>query len=351
MSGNALRRIGLIGYPLGHSRSPQMQQAALDALRIPARYELWEMPPSGLPQRVASLRAPEMLGANVTIPYKTAVIPLLDSMTPEARRQAGAINTIVREETPRGVQLVGHNTDVMAVMRVLNEQAALTRAHRMLVLGAGGAAQAALGVAVERGLEPWVAARKRDAAREALAMLWARTHDLGGSAHPQRDMPEDWRRHALGLPTTEPENDDEPPALGRHMAERQQARREALRAALAETDILVNATPVGTRDPLASPIPLELLSELPHHAFVLDMVYNPPETALVRAARASGRRATGGLSMLLYQGAAAFTLWTMHEAPLQVMREALGLPDAAPDDTDDIELGLPTHAGERVGSG
>ena len=166
---------------------------------------------------------------------------------------------------------------------------------RLLVLGAGGAAQAALGAALLRGLEPWVAARRLVAAEDALAALYARqsvaSRPLGGHA---------WQAHALDL--------NDAAALGQ---------------ALRETQVLVNATPIGTRDPDAAPLPLELLRLLPEEAFTLDMVYNPPETALVRAARALGRRASGGFDMLVYQGAAAFTLWTNQPAPVAVMREAL----------------------------
>lgn len=288
----------LIGHPVVHSRSPAMQQAAFDAAGIEARYEVWDTSPKKLADRIAALRRPEMLGANVTIPHKTAVMPLLDSVVPEALRHAGAVNTIVRQETPAGVRLVGHNTDVTALRRVLAEHDAWTGGRRMLVLGAGGAAQAALGVARMEGAEVWVAARRVDAARAALDALWRREHSEAREA----PCPDEWLAHGLDL-----------------------ADEDALAPALAQTNVLVNATPVGTRDAEAIPLPAALLRQLPASAFVLDMVYNPPETLLVRTARSAGRRATGGLTMLLYQGAEAFTLWTHHDAPLRVMRAALGL--------------------------
>lgn len=289
--------IGLIGHPVAHSRSPLMQQAALDALGIPARYELWDTPADQLAQRVAALRASGVLGANVTIPHKLAVMPLLDAITPEARRHVGAVNTIVRADLDGQVRLVGHNTDLAAIVRVLDEHGAWDGPRRMLVLGAGGAAQAALGAALLRGLEPWVAARQPMRARAALEALWIRTH-LEDPAPPA--MPGAWHDHAVDL-----------------------ADANALAAALAETGVLVNATPVGTSDALASPVDVALLRHLPRAAFVFDLVYTPPETAIVRAAWAAGLRATGGVPMLLYQGAAAFTLWTGREAPLAVMRAAL----------------------------
>jgi shikimate dehydrogenase len=317
----AIRRLGLIGHPVAHSRSPAMQQAALDALGIPARYELWDTTPEQLAARVASLRGPEALGANVTIPYKSAVVPLLDAIAAEARRAAGVVNTIVREETQSRVRLVGHNTDVLALSRILAEEARWGSAHgearRVLVLGAGGAARAAIGAAQELGAAVYVAARRIEAALEALEDCWRREHE----AHEELDthttvgrqdvppLPPAWRARALAL--------DDTARLA-----------EALRGA----DVLFQATSVGMgvaegsdKGVAESPIALELLASLPAHAYVFDLVYAPPRTPLVRTALALGLRATGGLPMLLYQGAAAFTLWTGCPAPLDAMRAALGL--------------------------
>jgi shikimate dehydrogenase len=167
----------------------------------------------------------------------------------------------------------------------------------MLVLGAGGAAQAALAVALLEHGDVRLAVRHVAAARAVLDAFWQRAH----AAQPQQP-PEDQHTRVISL-------SDE----------------RALANVLTQTDILINATPVGTGDPEASPLDTTLLRQLPPSAFVFDMVYNPPETALVRAARSAGRRATGGLLMLLYQGAEAFTLWTHTDAPLEVMRHALGL--------------------------
>ncbi|HEU5439065.1 MAG TPA: shikimate dehydrogenase [Ktedonobacterales bacterium] len=313
-----LHLVGLIGFPVGHSLSPRMQQAAFDALGISARYVLWETPPTELPARVAALREPEILGANVTIPHKAAVPPLLDETT-EGARLVGAVNTIVRIETTSGVRLAGHNTDVPGLRRALAELGAWTSPpgplshgergagapgdvhqvgtsvvseekgkdghRRMLVLGAGGSARAALAVARLEGAVVWVAARQLDAAR---ALLGAGTAASAGAldlADPAR-----------------------------------------LAEALAETDVLINTTPAGMGDPDAAPLPLDLLAHLPADAVVFDLVYAPPETALVRATRARGLRASGGLPMLLYQGAEAFTLWTGRPAPVEAMRAAISEP-------------------------
>lgn len=305
------RCVGLIGHPLDHSRSPAMQQAAFDALRLDIRYDLWDTSSGDLHKRVEALRQPDMLGANVTIPHKLSVMGYLDHHSATARYFAGAVNTIVREETPHGVRLVGHNTDLTALLRILDEQRVWRPDLRALVLGAGGGAQAALGAILLRGGEPWVAARKRSNARQALEALYARRQEAGretsavggaSGAFPVGPYtpPDHLKSFALALDDT-----------------------DAIARALGETRLLINATPIGTRDPQATPIPMDLLRRLPRDVFILDMVYNPPETALVRGAHAIGLRATGGLSMLLYQGAEAFTLWTGYEAPLAVMRQAL----------------------------
>jgi shikimate dehydrogenase len=300
MSTTPQQRLGLIGHPIAHSRSPAMQQAALDALGIPAHYELWDTPPRMLKSRVAALRQPGMLGANITIPHKSAVVSLLDEVTPEARRHVGAVNTIVREEGARQVRLIGHNTDLMAISRVLDEHDAWQGPRRMLVIGAGGAAQAALGYALLHEAEAWIAVRHPKRGQAALQALWERQHlEVPASL---AKMPVAWRERILDLGNI-----------------------DSLNIVLAGTGILVNATPIGTDDPQRSPLALDLLRLLPREAFVLDMVYAPPETALVRTARAIGLRAIGGLLMLLYQGAAAFTLWTQCEAPLAVMRAALDM--------------------------
>lgn len=309
MARDTPRRVGLIGHPVDHSRSPAMQQAAFDALRLDIRYELWDTTSGEVRKRVEAMRQPGILGANVTIPHKLAVMPYLDSHSANARYIAGAVNTIVREETPHGVRLVGHNTDITALLRILDEQRVWRPNLRALVLGAGGAAQAALGAILLRGGQPWVAARKRSAARQTLEALYARRDEAarmtsgsasGVFATGALTTPDHLKGFTIALDDT-----------------------DAIARALGETRLLINATPIGTRDPQAAPIPIDLLRRMPRDAFILDLVYNPPETALVRAAHAAGLRATGGLSMLLYQGAEAFTLWTGVDAPLAVMRAAL----------------------------
>ncbi len=285
--------VGLIGHPVSHSRSPALHQAAFAVRGVDARYELWDTPPEGLGARIATLRQPGVLGANVTIPYKSAVAPLLDRLTASARR-IGAVNTILREGEGDRVRLIGDNTDVAGLREALYEADAWRAGSRVLILGAGGAARAAMAVA-GIGVSGSGAARVRVAVRE-----------LASGRALLRDFPRPRGR------------DPGEPLLSL-------ADTEALAIALSATDLLINATSVGMGDPGATPLSAELLRQLPSGAFVFDMVYAPAETALVSTARALGLRASGGLPMLLYQGAEAFTLWTGLPAPLSAMRAALGV--------------------------
>ena len=132
-------RLGLIGDPVAHSLSPAIQQPALDALGVPARYELWPTPVADLPARIAGLRTADVLGANVTVPHKLAVMALIDEVAPLARR-AGAVNTIVN----RAGRLVGENTDVPGFAASLAAVCPDPGERPALILGAGGAARAVL---------------------------------------------------------------------------------------------------------------------------------------------------------------------------------------------------------------
>ncbi len=141
------KRIGLIGNPVGHSISPAVQQAALDHCRIDARYELWETEAEALAQRVEGLRQADCLGANVTVPHKEAVIPLLNELDPQATR-IGAVNTIVN----RDGRLHGYNTDTTGFDRALREEGGFDpRGAHIVQIGAGGAGRAVAAALVRGG--------------------------------------------------------------------------------------------------------------------------------------------------------------------------------------------------------
>jgi shikimate dehydrogenase len=274
-------RVGLIGYPLAHSISPAFQNAAFLALGLPVEYGRWETPPERLAALVAGLREPDALGANVTIPYKQAVLPLLDGVDSLAQA-VGAVNTIVHQ----GNRLIGSNTDVDGFARALCEDAGENLEGRyVVVLGAGGAARAVATAAGRAGAaEISICARRLDA---AIALVT----DLAGG--PMRFSA---TFHARALA-------------------------DAIDA-LAEADIVINATPLGTaHHPQADSLPVPV-EALPPRALVCDLVYNPPVTPWLAAAAARDLRTLNGLSMLIYQGAAAFEQWTGQSAPIAVMRES-----------------------------
>lgn len=265
------RRAGIIGHPVSHSLSPVFQQAAFAHCGLDVVYERWDTPLADLPARVANLRHPEVLGANVTVPHKEHVIPLIDEVGGLAAR-AGAVNTIVNREG----RLLGFNTDGPGFAAALRREAFFEPAGRsFLLLGAGGAAR---GIALAL-LE----------ARAAAVDIWNRTPDRAAAL--ARD---------LGAPA-------------RALADLPQ---------LAGYDCLVNCTTVGMKggpDPGGIPCPLDTASP---GLLVVDIVYAPRETPLLREAAARGLRTLDGLPMLIYQGALAFELWTGLPAPVDVMTRA-----------------------------
>ena len=279
-------RVGVIGYPIGHSVSPAFQQAALDYQSIDATYQAWEVEPGDVSRFVEGLRSRDALGVNVTVPHKEAVVAHLDAVDDWAR-DAGAVNTIVNS---RG-KLSGFNTDGAGFLRALEEDGHFSpEGCNALVIGAGGSAKAvALALARRGAASITIANRTLQRALVLAGVLEAR----GG--------------HASGIPLE--------PARG------------LLARAAARCDLLVNCTTLGMRQSWGeevSPIPAEYI---PPSALVYDLVYNPPETPLLREAARAGAATLGGLPMLVYQGASSFELWTGKEAPVEVMlkvaREAL----------------------------
>ncbi len=277
--------VGLIGDPVAHSYSPRMQQAAFDALGIKARYELWHTPAHALLERVSSLCDENYLGANVTIPHKEAILELMDKVDPLATR-IGAVNTIVH----RDGYLHGYNTDAPGLLDALHEHDIGTRQHdgtislkdyTAVLLGAGGAARgAAFALAGAQVAQLIIVNRNLERAQ----LLAAEVQQTYGNP-------------VFSL--------NDPQFLVPHTA-----------------SLIINATSVGMHDE-QTPLPAEILARFGPNTFVYDMIYNPTQTQLLCQARTMGMRSANGLSMLLHQGALAFTLWTGKPAPLDVMRAKL----------------------------
>ena len=271
-----MSQVWLIGRPVAHSLSPAMHNAAFAKLGLPHRYETKETADAELAATLDRLRRDDaVLGANVTIPHKESVLRLVDDVDDEARR-IGAVNTIVS----RGSRLVGYNTDKYGFEKALETQPRRVpgpegfpfRDARILILGAGGAARACALSLLEHGNDVDIA--NRDPARaEALA----RSIEVNGR-HP----------NVVAWP-----NGPEP------------------------GDAVVNATPIGLKGE-------EALEDVQLPMWVIDLVPTAVETPLVKRAKATDNvTVVDGLSMLLYQAARSFELWTGVSAPLEVMRAAL----------------------------
>jgi shikimate dehydrogenase len=270
-----MKRAYLLAHPAAHSLSPVMHNAAFAHLGLDARYEALDVPPERLADTVASLRDEAVYGANVTVPHKLAVMPLLDELS-EAARTIGAVNVIVNASG----RLAGHNTDASGFLVALEAEGFDVRGKRALILGAGGAARAVAYALLKAGSRVGVFNRS-EAKAAALAEAFASWGEI--------------------------ELVDE----------------VALPARVREAELLINATSVGMDKggmDHRSPLPAGVL---PERALVCDLIYRPPKTRLLRDAEAAGLKVQNGLPMLLYQGAEAFSLWTGRDAPVEVMREAL----------------------------
>jgi shikimate dehydrogenase len=261
---------GVIGWPLEYTLSPVILTAAFRHYGLDWAYFDWPVAPRDLSAAIDGIRVLQVMGANVTMPHKTAVLEFLDAASGDART-VGAVNTIHRS----GDRLVGHNTDIDGFADFITDDTGIPMAGKeTLVLGAGGAARAVV-VALDRlGLANIaIAARSPERAEEVASLA---TH-----------------ARAKAIPWTRAE------------------------AAAEESELTVNATPIGARGE----------DSLPGVRFrpgqtVVDLIYNPPATPLVGRARAAGADAWGGLGMLVHQAGGSFRIWTGQDPPLDVMSAA-----------------------------
>jgi shikimate dehydrogenase len=273
-------KYGLVGYPVKHSLSPAMQNAAFKELGIDAEYSLFEVEPKDLEDFLGSLKAKGVSGLNVTIPHKIKAREYLEkngSLDENARR-LGAVNTI----TVTADGLCGYNTDGPGFYRSLIEDLRIEpEGKNVFVLGAGGAAK-------------------------AIVMY------LGNA--PKKISVCDIDSGKTG-------------DLVKHYAKYFDAKRlhivtggDAMKAALGESDLMINATPVGMDGADPSPVDKALFHP---GLYIYDLVYNRPYTRLVKEANSAKVHAVTGLGMLLYQGAIAFEIWTGRKAPVNIMRRSL----------------------------
>jgi len=274
---------GLIGHPVKHSLSALMHNAAFSALGIAAEYRLFDVPAHGVEDllKKITMAESEIFGLNVTIPHKVLVHNYLkDSLSKEAK-MIGAVNTVCVIEEGAEKKLKGYNTDGEGFLRALKEDLKFEAQDKMVfVLGAGGAARAVI---------------------MALGEL------------PEKIFFTDLdRQKAILL-----EKDYQKYYSARHI---QRIEIEDKSDCILISDIFINATDTGMQPEDALPIEERCLHK---NMYIFDLIYNPKETKLIKLAREKGLPCINGLSMLLYQGAASFRLWTGKEPPIELMRRTL----------------------------
>lgn len=271
--------VGLVGYPLGHSLSPAMHNAAYRELGLDYEYLPFEVPPEDLPEAIGGMRALHIAGFNVTVPHKERIVPLLDEVTKLAK-VIGAVNTVENQDG----HLVGYNTDAPGFIESLREDAKFEpKKKKAVVLGAGGASRAVSTILAEVGIKSLIITDILDDKSKELADYIDSYFEI------------ECRSAEMYSPD--------------------------LQKAIAGADLLVNTTPLGMF-PKADDCPLPENVLLKKQTLVYDLVYNPTETKLLTIAKAAGCKTCSGLGMLIRQGALAFSIFTGEEPPIETMWDA-----------------------------
>ncbi|MBT9537631.1 MAG: shikimate dehydrogenase [Nitrospirae bacterium] len=265
--------LGLLGYPVEHSLSPAMHNAAFEHIGLDCCYVTFPVKPGFLKDAVRSVRALNLAGVNVTMPHKENVIPLLDKVDADASF-IGAVNTIVNSNG----KLIGYNTDGRGFMRSLSEAQISLNKKNVLILGAGGASRAIGFYLAKKASALFI----YDIDRKKAGKLIRDLNKMRKNVFPFSFQP------------------------------------SAFSHQLHDIDIIINATPLGLKK--GDPLPVDINLLKPRHV-VCDLIYK--NTPLLQRASRKGCRTLNGLGMLLWQGAFAFELWTGKKPPVEVMRKAL----------------------------
>ena len=272
--------IGVMGHPIGHTKSPVFQQAGLDALNIEETFEAWDVTPEALADKLATFRSDGFLAACVTLPHKQEVIPMVDELS-DAAQQIGAVNWIFNKNG----KLIGHNTDGTGFIRALKEKVGFeAQGVDATVFGAGGAARAVVYALKNAGIKRLtIANRTLERAQELAA------HFTEGPFKPE----------AISM------NRDE---LADHVP---------------YSGLLVNTTSLGMAGgpaELATPVTSDMISA---DAIGYDVVYAPPMTRFLREVEEAGATSAGGISMLVFQGIEGFEMATGQKAPVNTILSAI----------------------------
>ena len=263
-----MQYFGIIGYPIGHSVSPAMHNAAFKHLGLDAIYLKFEVKPENLRDAIFGAKALGFKGINVTIPHKEAVLNFVKPVG--IAKQIGAVNTI---DIPK---LEGYNTDAYGALKALESAGVEVEGKVALVVGAGGAGRAIAFILAEKGATVIVSNRTESRGLK----LAEDVRKVGDCIFYPYDKLEDLR---------------------------------------GKIDIIINATPLGMKGfEQKLPVPESIIEDV----VVFDTVYNPLETLLIRTAKKKGCKVVYGIDMLVYQGAEAFKIWTGLDAPIDVMKKA-----------------------------
>lgn len=275
-----LKVVGIFGYPIGHTLSPKMHNAAFAHLGLDYVYLPFEVKPERLGSAIEGLSGLNMVGVNITVPHKERVVEYLDELSDEARH-LGAVNTIKLD----GERLIGYNTDGEGFIKSLKLEGgcASPKGKNILLLGAGGVAKAvAISLASHGAARITIANRTLERAEELANRLEKIAPQVKATCIP------------LGGCELDKYTKD--------------------------SQIVINATSIGLKSDAMPPVNTGLFHD---GQLVYDVIYNPPKTKLLAEAELRGAKILSGLGMLIYQGALAFEIWTGEKAPVEVMRRAI----------------------------
>ena len=277
----ATKLLGVIGYPVEHSLSPLMHNRAIEELGMDYVYIPLPVAPENLAQAIAGFEAISLVGFNITIPHKQAIIPYLAEITPTAQ-MVGAVNTV--ERTDKGWK--GTNTDVEGFIAPLQTLSRDWSKITPVILGNGGAARAVVVGLVELGCP--------------------KIHIVGRDRHKLDEFSRSWQSSPQ-ISTV----------IQTHLWEQ-------LTNLIPHTELLINTTPVGMSPQVDnSPVDASLMAQLPSSAIAYDLIYTPNPTQFLKLAKKQGATAIDGLEMLVQQGAAALQIWLQQPVPIETMRKSL----------------------------
>lgn len=269
------KTVGLIGNPVEHSISPAMHNAAFEEKNLDYVYVAFQVKKDSLSDAISGIRSLGIEGVNVTIPHKTTVIRNLDEVVDTARK-IGAVNTIKK----KGNKLIGFNTDGIGALKSLQNEIGKIDNRETLLLGAGGAARAIAFTLVEAG-----------------AKLTISNRTLAKGEKLAEEIKEKTGRKTFSIPQ----------------------KKSDLAKVIKETEILINSTSVGMHPDKDKAL---VKSDAMHkNLIVMDVVYNPLQTRLLKEAEKAGAKTINGLEMLVHQGAASSEIWTGEKAPTETMKK------------------------------